>query len=168
MWAVLIPAIVAFVGALTALIRVETANKTATKAVTSANQAQNTANIANARIGATKSDLNLAYPVMPEKEGTMPIENDVPFNGTESEQDVAPEVAPQHNPPVEIDGAALMGVRAPVTDPEPVTPDVVPEPVPSAAVPLGGPSVAPEPPTEDRKARVLAALDSLAAAIKNL
>lgn len=156
MWAVLIPAIVAFVGALTALIRVETANKTATKAVTSANQAQNTANIANARIG------------LHTVGGTMPVENDVPFNGTESEQDVAPEVAPQHNPPVEIDGAALMGVRAPVTDPEPVTPDVVHEPVPSAAVPLGGPSVAPEPPTEDRKARVLAALDSLAAAIKNL
>jgi hypothetical protein len=57
---------------------------------------------------------------------------------TEATPEVAPEVA-QVNPPTEIDGATLMGVRAPVTDVanEPVP--AAPEPVPAAPEPVPAP-----------------------------
>lgn len=57
--------------------------------------------------------------------------------------EVAPEVAPQHNPPTQIDGATLMGVRAPVTDPPPV--EAAP-PVVAPATPTEPVEAFPDPP----------------------
>lgn len=61
---------------------------------------------------------------------------------SEQPQEVAPEVASppeQSNPATEIDGMALMGLRAPVTDAgnEPVP--AAPEPVPAAPEPVAAP-----------------------------
>jgi hypothetical protein len=139
MWATLIPAIVALLGALAALIRVEAVNKTA-------NNAQVTAAATNYRLTAHSSN-TLAHPVSTNLEGTRTVPTDE-----------TPSVG--NAPYTPLDGAALMGVRTPVTDPVPA------EDAPVAA--QSEPVAAETPAPVDTKQRVLDALESLSAAVKML
>ena len=94
-------------------------------------------------IPAIQQGVSTLIPV-PTQKGTVTV-SEQPAETAE----VAPKVAPQHNPSTELDGLALMGLRAPVTDsgqPEaaPVaTVQPVPELAPTAPVvtPVGTPPV---------------------------
>jgi hypothetical protein len=97
-------------------------------------------------------------PIMSESEIAPNAPEEVP-------EEVASEVAPDQVPNTPIDGLALMGLRAPVVD------SAYGEPVPAADVPEGAPvPVAPPAglPAPTQKDAVLAALESLVEAVKNL
>lgn len=87
-------------------------------------------------------------------------------------EEVAPEVAPEEVPnplaPVpspDQDGLALMGLRAPVVDAPVAEPAPGPDAPEAAPVPVAPPAGLPSPTGKDA---VLAALDSLVQAVKNL
>lgn len=114
-------------------------------------------------VGARVSPIETGDPVMSENPEVVSVDQP---------DEVAPEVAPEEAPnplaPMpspDQDGLALMGLRAPVVDAplaEPVPGPVAPE---GAPVPVAPPAGVPSPTQKDA---VLAALDTLVNAIKNL
>lgn len=95
-------------------------------------------------IPAIQQGVTQLVPQIPVPKGTVTVSEQ-----PEATPEVAEDVAPQHNPPTAIDGLALMGLRAPVTDSGqaeaappasvPEAPEVAPAPVSSA--PTGTPPV---------------------------